>query len=197
MGWDWTYLVYPQNVNLFALFLLGHWFIPFLSCFLYEFFIFSGMASSLLGARAHVCFAVDVTGLQPHEFVMVCGSSTDLGRWDPQSALVLQQDPQRPSVALLVRPLACLSLTSGANRVSALVVVLSRSLLSPSAGRRFLHSLRFSVYLLSLLLTRATSSLLYNNQSGDFIPADRRTHLFVNTLKVPLPSNFHQPPSQC
>lgn len=59
--------------------------------------VLSGMASMAAAGRVRVCFAIDVT-IQPNEFVMVCGSTDALGRWNPVDGLPLAKDPSRPSV---------------------------------------------------------------------------------------------------
>ncbi|XGW08327.1 hypothetical protein V3C99_011000 [Haemonchus contortus] len=53
------------------------------------------MSSSRPAAR--VFFAVDVEDLQPSEFVLVTGSTSSLGKWDPLKAKTLTQDADRPT----------------------------------------------------------------------------------------------------
>ncbi|KAK6047650.1 hypothetical protein COOONC_14845 [Cooperia oncophora] len=53
------------------------------------------MSSSRPTAR--VFFAVDVEDLQPSEFVLVTGSTSSLGKWDPLKAKTLTQDADRPT----------------------------------------------------------------------------------------------------
>ncbi|KAE9415076.1 hypothetical protein Angca_001780, partial [Angiostrongylus cantonensis] len=52
------------------------------------------MSGSLRTAR--VCFAVDVEDLGPSYFVLVTGSTTSLGKWDPLKAKPLTKDADRP-----------------------------------------------------------------------------------------------------
>ncbi|VDM57352.1 unnamed protein product [Angiostrongylus costaricensis] len=53
------------------------------------------MSGSLRTAR--VCFAVDVEDLGPSYFVLVTGSTTSLGKWDPLKAKPLTKDADRPT----------------------------------------------------------------------------------------------------
>lgn len=57
------------------------------------------MSSSQPTARVH--FAVDVEDMEPSEFVLVTGSTSSLGNWDPLKAKTLTQDAARPSVSFL------------------------------------------------------------------------------------------------
>lgn len=53
------------------------------------------MSSSQPTARVH--FAVDVEDMEPSEFVLVTGSTSSLGNWDPLKAKTLTQDAARPT----------------------------------------------------------------------------------------------------
>ncbi|KAK5981325.1 hypothetical protein GCK32_011021, partial [Trichostrongylus colubriformis] len=56
---------------------------------------FSALEMSNSRPTARVFFAVDVEDLEPSEFILVTGSTSSLGKWDPLKAKTLTQDADR------------------------------------------------------------------------------------------------------